>query len=133
MNSAASPTPPYFKAAASQFWLGYGRLAICAGVLALLHLAVPFGVLEVKTGGSLEAIVEKPEFDFLANTGMYLLKTDVIDAIPSDTKIDFPELLNKVRAAGGRVGVYPVSQQSWTDLGQWQEYQTAVKRLEGKS
>ena len=52
---------------------------------------------------------------------------------PSLTKIDFPELLNKVRAAGGRVGVYPVSQQSWTDLGQWQEYQTAVKRLEEKS
>jgi dTDP-glucose pyrophosphorylase len=97
------------------------------------HLSVPFGVLEVKNGGYLETIVEKPEFDFLANTGMYLIKTGVIDLIPPSTCTDFPELLAKVKATGGKVGVYPVSQQSWTDIGQWQEYQSALKKLEQKS
>ena len=97
------------------------------------HLSVPFGVLEVKNGGKLDTIVEKPEFDFLANTGMYVIKTGVIDLIPPDTRTDFPELLTKVKAAGGKVGVYPVSQQSWTDIGQWQEYQDALKKLDQKS
>jgi dTDP-glucose pyrophosphorylase len=96
------------------------------------HLSVPFGVLEVKDGGYLETIVEKPEFDFLANTGMYLIKTGVVDLIPPATRTDFPELLTKVKAAGGKIGVYPVTQQSWTDIGQWQEYQDALRRLEQK-
>lgn len=63
MNSAASPTPPYFKAAASQFWLGYGRLAICAGVLALLHLAVPFGSAHADTPDSYKNC-RKPSYRF---------------------------------------------------------------------
>ncbi|OGK95282.1 MAG: hypothetical protein A2X36_02330 [Elusimicrobia bacterium GWA2_69_24] len=97
------------------------------------HVSVPFGVLQVKNGGYLDAIVEKPEFDFLANTGMYLLRAGVIDLIPPDTKTDFPELLARVKATGGKVGVYPVSAQSWTDIGQWQEYRTALKKLEQQS
>lgn len=96
------------------------------------HVSVPFGVLEVKNGGHLENIVEKPEYDFLANTGMYLVKKGVAEIVPPNTKFDFTELLIKVKEAGGRVGVYPVSQQSWIDIGQWQEYQSALKKLEPK-
>ena len=94
------------------------------------HIAVPFGVLELQNGGALKNIVEKPEYDFLANTGMYLIKKETIQLIPDDTKFDFPELILKVKENGGKVGVYPISQQSWVDIGQWQEFNTAMKNLE---
>ncbi len=94
------------------------------------HLSVPFGVLQMKNGGHLEKIVEKPEFDFLANTGMYLIKTSVINLIAPHEKIDFPDLLHQVQKSGKKIGIYPISQQSWVDIGQWQEYQNALKKLE---
>ena len=54
----------------------------------------------------------------------------MIELIPPDVQFDFPELLTRARDAGRRVKVYPVSQQSWIDIGQWQEYQSTLKKME---
>ncbi len=94
------------------------------------HLSVPFGVLEMRNGGHLESLTEKPEYDLLVNTGFYVVNRKVADLIPADCPFDFTELLASVKGSGGRVGVYPVSQQSWVDVGQWQEYNNAVRSLE---
>ncbi len=39
-------------------------------------------------------------------------------------------IADKVRAAGGRVGVYPVSENSWMDMGQMEELDNMRRRLE---
>lgn len=93
------------------------------------HVSVPFGVLEVKNGGHLEGIVEKPEYDFLANTGMYLIKRQVTELIEPNVPSDFTHLLERTKEQGGKVGVYPISQKSWIDIGQWQEYHGALKKM----
>lgn len=94
------------------------------------HHFVPYGVLEIKNGGLLQSLVEKPEYDFLVNTGMYVIKKKVIDMIPAGTFFHFTDLIAKVKGTGGNVRVYPVAEDAWVDLGQWQEYQTALKNLE---
>ena len=94
------------------------------------HFSVPYGVLETRNGGSLEQIIEKPEYDFLVNTGLYVIRKDVIRHIPKDRPFDFPELIEKVKAAGGKIQVYPISQKSWLDAGEWQEYKSTLKELE---
>ncbi len=94
------------------------------------HVSVPYGVLEMRNGGILHDIIEKPEYDLLVNTGFYLIKREVIKLIPKNTKFDFTDLIKKVKQQGGNVGIYPVSQQSWVDIGQWQEYHNAIKALE---
>jgi dTDP-glucose pyrophosphorylase len=99
-------------------------------VASIRHTAVPFGVLQMKNGGQFDSIREKYEYDFLANTGMYLLETAAIEFIPPGASVDFPELLCAVAATGNPVGIYPVSQESWIDIGQWHEYQGALKKLE---
>lgn len=91
------------------------------------HFSVPYGVLEIKNGGILQTLIEKPEYDFFVNTGMYVIKRPVIEHIPDGVAYDFPDLIKKVSSSGGRIGVYPVSQQSWIDIGQWQEYHKAIK------
>ena len=96
------------------------------------HFSIPYGVLEINSGGALNNIVEKPEYDFLVNTGMYLIKTNVIKHIPVDRKYDFPELILKVKKSGGKIAIYPVGQHSWIDVGQWHEYSSALKEFEGK-
>ncbi len=91
------------------------------------HFTVPYGVLEVKNGGLLQDIVEKPEYDFIVNTGMYLVKSETARLIPPNTKLDFPELIQNLKKSGGKIGIYPVGEHSWIDIGQWQEYQKAIK------
>jgi uncharacterized protein YcbK (DUF882 family) len=38
--------------------------------------------------------------------------------------------MGKVQDNGGRVGVYPVSEGAWVDVGQWAEYRNALKVIE---
>lgn len=94
------------------------------------HFSVPYGVLETRNGGFLERIVEKPEYDFLANTGLYVIRKDVLTHIPENKPFDFPELMEAVRITGGKIQVYPISQKSWLDAGEWQEYKNTLKELE---
>jgi dTDP-glucose pyrophosphorylase len=95
------------------------------------EFSIPYGVCELNHGGSLERIREKPEYSFLANTGLYVLNFTVIDLIPSDKLFHITHLINKIKENGGRIGVYPVSEKSWVDVGQWAEYRKALKIFEG--
>ena len=37
--------------------------------------------------------------------------------------------MEKVKENRGSVGVFPISENSWDDTGQWDEYKKTVKRL----
>jgi uncharacterized protein YcbK (DUF882 family) len=45
--------------------------------------------------------------------------------------ISFPEIMERYRSGGGRVGVYPVSEKAWMDMGQLEELESMRMRLEG--
>lgn len=87
-------------------------------VSAMRHFVVPYGVMEMTTTGSMKNIMEKPEYDFLVNTGMYVLKKDLISLVPEDGMFHFTDLIKKTQEKGGKIGIYPVSEKSWFDIGQ---------------
>ena len=91
---------------------------------------IPYGICELNGNGSLERIQEKPEYNFLANTGLYVLSPHVLDFIPNDGLFHITRLIEKVIENGGEVGVYPVSETAWTDVGQWAEYGKALRAIE---
>lgn len=97
---------------------------------AIQNLTIPYGVIQKTSDGFFDTINEKPEYDFWVNTGMYVIQKEVIQHIPKKGSYDFTELIRTVKTLGGSVAVYPVSQPSWIDVGQWQEYQKALKDLE---
>ena len=39
------------------------------------------------------------------------------------------DLIAKVKSKGKRVGVFPIENDAWIDIGQWEEYRSALKRL----
>ena len=93
------------------------------------HHIVPYGVCEIENGGDLISIREKPEYDYLTNTGMYILERNILKLIPDDTYFDMTELISAIQKEGLKVGVFPVSEKSWVDIGQWVEYQKAIQSL----
>ena len=66
---------------------------------------------------------EKPELTFKINSGMYILESHLLDEIPENSFFHITELIDKIKNRGGKVGVFPVSENSWFDIGQWSEYQ----------
>ena len=57
----------------------------------------------------------------MVNTGFYVINPSVIKYIPKDTYFDMTDLLKSLMNKGERIGVYPVSEKSWIDVGQWKE------------
>ncbi len=92
---------------------------------------IPYGVCELKPGGSLKQINEKPEYNFLVNAGMYVLNPTVLELIPRDKLFHITHLIEAAMNNGGKIGVYPVSEKAWIDNGQWAEYRKALKTIEG--
>lgn len=96
----------------------------------LKHYKIPYGTIEMGEGGALLSMKEKPEITYIINSGMYVLEPSVLDDIPDNSFFHITELIEKVKARGGKTGVFPVSEKSWFDIGEWNEYQQTVKRFE---
>ena len=90
--------------------------------------SIPYGVLETGDDGRLTGIREKPELTFKINSGMYLLEPHLLSRIPRDAPYNLTDLIESVRH-DGRVGVFPVSEGAWMDVGEWSEYNKTAKRL----
>ncbi len=89
---------------------------------------IPYGTVETGDNGVLTSLKEKPELTFKINSGMYLLEPHLLNEIPIDEFFHITHLIEKVKGRGGNVGVYPVSQGSWKDMGDWEEYLGLIGR-----
>lgn len=97
-------------------------------VASLKHYSIPYGICEIENGGRLVGIKEKPEYDFLVNTGMYVINPDVLQYIPENEFFHITHLIDKIQATH-TIGIYPISENSWMDTGEWVEYRKAVERF----
>jgi len=91
---------------------------------------IPYGICELNGEGGLERIKEKPEYNFLVNAGMYVLNPAVLEMIPDNQLFHITHLIDKIKENGGQIGVYPVSEKAWLDVGQWAEYRKSLKVIE---
>jgi dTDP-glucose pyrophosphorylase len=100
-------------------------------VAATKQFDIPYGICELNGDGSLNRIMEKPEYSFLVNTGLYILNHETLKLIPDSGLFHITDLIDKVKRNNGSIGVYPISEKSWIDVGQWAEYKKALKIIEG--
>lgn len=95
-------------------------------VAALKSISIPYGTILSGKEGELLELVEKPEINFKINSGMYILEPQVINEIPEDIFFHITQLIEKIKGRGGKVGVFPVSEKSWKDIGEWNEYLSVI-------
>jgi len=100
-------------------------------VVSYTSYVIPYGICTISNGGLLDSIKEKPVCDLLVNTGMYLINRPVLELIPDNDYFDIPDLIKKAMELGFRVGVFPVDDKSWSDIGQWEEYRKAIGKFSG--
>ena len=98
-------------------------------VVSSKEYVIPYGTCKLTKTGYLKKIIEKPKFDFFVNVGLYVLNPNLIKLIPKNKKYNMTDLIRQAKRKKKQVGVYPIDEESWVDVGQWSEYHKAIEKL----
>ena len=104
--------------------------ALITVLSSIQHYSIPYGVIDYSNGGLVSKIIEKPEYSFNVNTGVYLLEADVFDYIPNDSFFNMTDLIQLIIDNNKKVSIYPVNENDYIDIGQWDEYKSVVKKMD---
>lgn len=91
-------------------------------VAALKHFPIPYGTVETGKNGQLLELREKPELTFKINSGMYILEPHLLNEIPINGFYNITDLITKLEKEKRKVGVFPISQNDWIDVGETPTY-----------
>ena len=91
-------------------------------VSSLKSMKIPYGLVETEENGRIKGITEKPYLNYMVNTGLYVFEPHLLDEISNEEYLDITTLLEKILKRGGRAGSFPVSENSWFDIGEMGDY-----------
>ena len=97
-------------------------------VSALKNITIPYGVLKSEENGKVVGMEEKPKLSYFINTGMYIIEPKTIQEIPDNRMFHMTELVEKIMKNGEKIGMYPISEDSFLDMGEMSE----MRRMEEK-
>ncbi len=98
-------------------------------VCAIKNSVMPYGVITLDEMGKVMDIIEKPSYSFLTNTGLYALEPAALDYIEENEFIHITDLAKRLIERGQNVGVYPISEKCWLDMGQFNEMENMLEVL----
>jgi len=94
---------------------------------AVMNHKVPYGVCEVDKNGGLIQFKEKPETDYIVNTGFYLIEPNVLDLLEPGEVCGMNTLIHKAQESGLTIGVFPVMSHQWKDFGDMVHFQKEIQ------
>ena len=98
-------------------------------VSALMHYSIPYGIIKTGKSGVLNSIEEKPEITYQVNTGMYIMEPHVLNEAPYNQFFHITQIIQQIKQKNGKIGVFPVSQKSWLDIGVWKKYEDSINEF----
>jgi NDP-mannose synthase len=91
-------------------------------------VSIDYGVLR-RSGHFLESYDEKPILNYEVSMGIYVFDPRVLEHIPSQTYIDFPDVVKRLLARNEIVSIYPF-EGIWYDLGRQEDFVEVLDRLD---
>ncbi len=93
------------------------------------HVKIDLGVIQLDGGCRITGYIEKPTLDYRVSMGLYVFEPRVLDYIPRNQYLDFPNLVQKLLDSGEHVSGYPFTGY-WQDLGRPDDYEQAILDFE---
>ena len=87
-------------------------------IVANQNIQVPYGVVEFNDSFEIKSMKEKPQISYYTNTGCYIVEPIVINDFINKENIGFPDIIERCKSKGLKVGVYPISEDSFVDMGE---------------
>ena len=88
------------------------------------QVRIDLGVVQSNADHTVTGYIEKPTNDYTVSMGIYVFEPRILEYIPVNQRLDFPDLVLKLIAAGEKVVAYPFDGY-WMDLGRADDYQKA--------
>ena len=60
---------------------------------------------------------------------MYIVEPKVIQDLKENENIGFPDIIDNYRKKGEKIGVFPIGENSWLDMGQFDEMERMIEHL----
>lgn len=96
---------------------------------AIKNVSIPYGVIETQADGQITTLKEKPEISFLTNTGVYVIDSQVVKNLEDGRFIHITDIAKEMQEQGEKVGVFPITEKAWLDMGQFGEMREMMKAL----
>ena len=90
---------------------------------------INLGVIQCNDNHEIIGYLEKPSLDYMVSMGVYIFEPTVLNYIPPNTYLDFPDLVHKLLASGEKVYGFQFDGY-WQDLGNPDDYQQAQQDFE---
>jgi NDP-sugar pyrophosphorylase family protein len=100
----------------------YGGLATIA--VHNRQVRIDLGVVQWNGWNTIRGYIEKPVYDYTVSMGLYVFEPRILEYIPREQYLDFPDLVLKLIAAGEKVVGYHFDGY-WKDLGRPDDYEEA--------
>lgn len=98
-------------------------------IAALKNYRIPYGIFNVDKDGNICSLEEKPNYEFWVNTGMYVIEPDIFDFLVEEKYYDMTDVLEEYIEIGNKVGIYPVTSDSWLDMGEFDSLKSMISKL----
>ena len=95
-------------------------------VAAKKNLKIPYGVCNFSRKGVLKKIEEKPEINYFASVGLYIINPKILKLIPKDKNFNMDDLIGVLKKLKKKIGVFPIESDQWFDIGEWNQYHRTI-------
>ena len=86
-------------------------------------VSVPFAIMRMH-GQKVKSLEEKPTYNYFANGGVYIMRSELIGSIPKGEYLDAPDFIMSLIQKGLNVGSFHIDG-TWVDIGSPDDYRLA--------
>lgn len=84
-------------------------------------MEIPYGVVEMDSEYSVNKIKEKPSYNSLIISGIYVINPSVLELIPESKVLGMDKLMEKIINQNKLLSCFPI-ESGWNDIGHFEEY-----------
>ena len=85
------------------------------------NINIPYGIFDIENTREIKGITEKPNYYYYANSGIYLIKKDLLSYIPQNTFYNVTEFIDKLIKIGKKIIRFPIAGY-WIDIGKPEDF-----------
>lgn len=111
------------------FFQTFLRSGADMGVATTMYsVEVPYGVMEVGTGNMVNALKEKPRYNYYSNAGIYIIKKELLSLVPHNEFYNVTDLMESLIEQGKKLVSFPILGY-WLDIGKHDDFKKAQEDI----
>jgi dTDP-glucose pyrophosphorylase len=92
------------------------------------EIDIPYGVININGNNYVTHIEEKPSYNFIIVSGVYVVESSLLDMIPENSFYNMDQFIKDCIQSSKKVTCYPLDS-GWFDIGQFKEYKLLLKEF----